>query len=81
MRELFKAGTDADLPYIIRLPLRNRETDVTHTDLVIRWIEFWCQEHCDGLWAVREHQTYVEIGFEDIQDVVFFKLSSEFNPN
>jgi len=76
----YQAGSEAELPHRVVVKFtRLSIEDETRSDLIARWIEFWCQYHCDGQWRVEEHQTHVEISFENAQDLVHFKLSPEFD--
>lgn len=75
----YRAGSETPMPHIIRVSLKG--SDQTRSDLITRWIEFWCQSNCESGWHLREYDTHVEIGFEDLTELVHFKLSPECNSN
>lgn len=77
-RAFYQAGSDSALANRLRIPLKDRDVDITHSDLVVRWIEFWCQGNCNGAWYVRGFHDHVDVGFEDAEDLVMFKLGPEF---
>lgn len=74
----YRAGSEADLPHLVKIVFTSGE-NVTRSDLIVRWIEFWCQMNCEAEWRVTEYDTHVDIHFADEVDVVHFKLSPEFN--
>lgn len=73
----YTSGSDVDMPHIVRVPLNSKDT--THNNLVVKWIEFWCQINCESDWHLREYNNHVEIGFQSIDELVLFKLSPEFD--
>lgn len=73
----YSAGSTTVMPHIIRVPFRG--SDITRSDLIARWIEFWCQQNCNSDWHLREYHTHVEVGFEDMNEMILFRLSPEFD--
>lgn len=78
-RAEYMAGSSTPMPHIIRVSLRG--FDQTRSDLITRWIEFWCQSNCESGWHLKEYETHVEVGFEDLSELVHFKLSPESDAN
>lgn len=78
----YKAGSEDELPHVVKIMFRDTGVrDITRSDLIARWIEFWCQVHCERRWRVTEYQSHVDVHFEDETDLVYFKLSPEFDLN
>jgi len=46
---------------------------------ITRFIEFWCQLHCQGRWRIIETTQTLQVGFDRGLDVVFFQLSEEYS--
>ncbi len=76
----YQAGTEDSLPHLVRIHFNRAKDDTVRSDLIARWIEFWCQQYCEARWRVTEFtRSHVDVYFEDQTDLVLFKLSPEFD--
>jgi len=69
---LFEAGADRTLRHAwcchLRLP-------TTQAITVIRFVEFWCQMNCDGLWRVDlVRDGGATVSFDTSSDAVMFRI-------
>lgn len=77
MKTLYEAGKDKSQDYMMCLDLSLNDTNETISDLKTRFIEFWCQSHCQGGWRVERTKRSLLVSFSLISDAVLFKFSSE----
>jgi len=73
------AGSDATLRYNLSLNLIRAGLDEPRSDLLSRFVEFWCQKNCAGEWRVEETNRSLTVWFDIPRDVVLFKISDEYD--
>lgn len=78
MQILYQAGEAVSPRVSMVVGLGRSGLSRQKAEMVVRFIEFWCQSHCISPWHVRETNNEIAISFEDVRDAVFFRLS-EFN--
>ena len=71
----YHAGSDVSLPFTIDLKI---PTDINHSYLIARWVEFWCDSHCEDDWRIELYPDHLSVGFVNETDAVMFKLSPEY---
>jgi len=72
------AGFAETLTYSVSLAFLHTGYTETQFDLVSRFIEFWCQQHCVGDWRVEETNRDLTVSFDKSHDFILFKLSEEY---
>lgn len=75
---IYSAGSNPPFNYNVKIDLdpNIRETKAT---MITRFIELWCELNCMGRWRVDEYQKFVDVSFDEVSDVVLFKLSPEYS--
>ncbi len=73
------AGGESSLQYRLTLNLIKAGLDELRSDLLSRFIEFWCQKNCLGDWRVEETTRSLTVWFDLPRDVVLFKISDEYD--
>jgi hypothetical protein len=74
-----RAGSEASLRYNLSLNLIRAGLDEPRSDLLSRFIEFWCQKNCNGDWRIEETTLSLTVWFDLARDVVLFKISDEYD--
>jgi hypothetical protein len=74
----FDAGAVNDQHFVTSLNLIRAGIDEVRAELLCRFIEFWCQKNCHGLWRIELADYYMTVSFEDERDAVLFKISNEY---
>ena len=75
----YDAGTSDDLQnFVTTLNLIRAGLDEVRAELLVRFIEFWCQKNCRGLWHISMANYCITASFEDSRDAVLFKISNEY---
>ena len=73
------AGSDTDRHFKISLNLVKAGFNETKSDLLSRFIEFWCQKNCQYEWRVEETTKMLTVSFDSTRDVVLFRISEEYD--
>mgnify|MGYP000042902997 CR=1 FL=1 len=73
------AGSDLSLQYQLSLNLNKAGLDSQRSDLLSRFIEFWCQKNCVGEWRIEETHRDLTVWFDLPRDVILFKISDEYD--
>jgi len=73
------AGSEVELRYNLSLNLIRAGLDEPRSDLLSRFIEFWCQKNCNGNWRIEETNLSLTVWFDLARDVVLFKISDEYD--
>jgi hypothetical protein len=73
------AGNGVSLQYRLSLNLVRAGLDELRSDLLSRFIEFWCQKNCIGDWRIEETSRSLTVWFDLARDVVLFKISDEYD--
>jgi hypothetical protein len=74
---IYKEGASGVLPHAFLFhfngisPIRSAS--------ITRFIEFWCQNNCRGLWSVTETKNTLMVAFNRVNDLVIFQLSEEYS--
>ncbi len=74
----YSAGCETALQFVLSLNLVRAGIDETRSDLISRFIEFWCQRNCRGDWGLHETNVQLRVWFDLPRDVVLFKISEEY---
>ena len=75
------AGSDEQsfFPFVLVLNSIRAGLDESRSDLIIRFIEFWCQKNCNGDWRVEETNSTITVFFSLSRDIILFKFSDEYD--
>jgi hypothetical protein len=73
------AGNETSLQFVMTLNLIKAGLDEMRSDLLSRFIEFWCQKNCQGKWRVEETSSHLTVCFDLPRDIVLFKISDEYD--
>ena len=76
---LYQAGSEESLNYQLSINLIQSGFSETRSILIVRFIEFWCQKNCSGIWGVYETSKILTVSFDQVRDAVLFKLSEEYD--
>lgn len=74
-----KAGSERFLQYRLSLNLIKAELGELRSDLLSRFIEFWCQKNCNGEWRIEETSRNLVVWFDLSRDFILFKISDEYD--
>jgi hypothetical protein len=74
-----QAGSDRFLQYRLNLNLIKAGLGELRSDLLSRFIEFWCQKNCNGDWRIEETSRSITVWFDLSRDFVLFKISDEYD--
>ncbi len=73
------AGAFVPLQYTLSLNFIRAGMTPERSDLVSRFIEFWCQKNCSGDWRVEETENRLTVSFDLDRDIILFKISEEYD--
>src|SRR4051812_43647844 len=76
---LYKAGSDEKLNYQMSLNPIKCGISAARSILIVRFIEFWCQRNCIGVWGVVDTENLLAVYFDTVRDAVLFKMSTEYD--
>lgn len=74
---IYQAGSSIMLPHRVTVGLGQADDPNRHS-LIARWIEFWCDVHCEHPWSLIEDDFSIIVGFQSECDAAMFKLSPEY---
>jgi hypothetical protein len=75
----YTAGSDQRFPFQMTFDLWKAKFTPQRSDIVTRFIEFWCQKNCKHGWRIEEHSKELKLYFEHTRDYVLFKISAEYS--
>ena len=73
------AGSEHNLTHEVSLNIIRAGYTEFQFDLISRFIEFWCQKNCVGIWRVEETNKDLTVSFDIARDFILFKLSEEYD--
>lgn len=74
----YEAGSDRRQQHAVQMLFLNAGMEQHRADALTRFVEFWCQRHCQGDWRVEETDRAVIVSFSESRDRVLFQISEEF---
>jgi hypothetical protein len=69
---LYQAGEDKTQKFTATIKVRELHLSAA---TLTRFIEFWCQDNCNGKWRVEETEKGITISFKSTIDAIYFKFS------
>lgn len=73
----YQAG-DLRQSFAVTMNLNRAGFTESRAVLLARFVEFWCQKNCFGLWSVEQDSLSLQVSFETPNDVVLFMISEEY---
>lgn len=75
----WEAGSECKHAHQIVCDVQKAKFTEQKSELIARFIEFWCQKTCKFDWRIEEYYREIIIYFENPRDYVLFKISVEYS--